>query len=350
MAARFDLNDLAIRGKEQLVVSDVAVDQYAGVQAAVSPNGTLVFLRGHRVKPYLPVWVDLNGQETPTRLPAARYRLFDISRDGKKLLLTRFHPGTRWSTVSHHLDEDAWQELGSGDEPNAGAVWSPDGATVALTANTHNERFENIYLKHGNQELDQPLLPPAEFGRFPQSWSKEANAIVFVHGYDTRTLTDISVVPADGGAAQCFACTELEEHLPAFSPDGKWIAYTARKIGGESNIYVKVWPKAGAPIRVSPDGGRNSLWDPSGRKLYYFRQKEMWEVSFNPHDGRPGPARRLFAGRYQTGELWHRNMVLSPDGKRFLLLKEVDDPPEWKKIHVVRNWFSELRRLAPPAN
>jgi hypothetical protein len=142
----------------------------------------------------------------------------------------------------------------------------------------------------------------------------------------------------------------LEERLPSFSPNGQWIAYTAVKIGSPSNIYVKAWPESGPAIRVSPDGGSNSLWDPSGRKLYYFRKNEMWEVSFDPRQTRPGQARRLFSGRYNTGEIWHRNMVLSPDGKRFLLLKEVDDPPEWKKIHVVRNWFAELRRVAAPAN
>ena len=38
---------------------------------------------------------------------------------------------------------------------------------------------------------------------------------------------------------------------------------------------------------------------------------------------------------------------VSPDARRFLMLKEPDQPPT-TQILLVTNWFEELRRLAPP--
>jgi len=41
--------------------------------------------------------------------------------------------------------------------------------------------------------------------------------------------------------------------------------------------------------------------------------------------------------------MWNRDMLISRDGRRFLMLKVVDDPPDYRRIQVVLNWFSELR-------
>ncbi len=38
---------------------------------------------------------------------------------------------------------------------------------------------------------------------------------------------------------------------------------------------------------------------------------------------------------------------VTPDAQRFLVLKQPDQPAA-TKIHVVANWFEELKRLAPP--
>jgi hypothetical protein len=43
-------------------------------------------------------------------------------------------------------------------------------------------------------------------------------------------------------------------------------------------------------------------------------------------------------------------MLISRDGSRFLMLKVVDDPPDYRRIQVVVNWFSELRSATASAN
>ncbi len=52
----------------------------------------------------------------------------------------------------------------------------------------------------------------------------------------------------------------------------------------------------------------------------------------------------LFSGRYNSG-LPVANYDISPDGQRFLMIKE--DQTAGGQINVVLNWFEELKRLVP---
>jgi hypothetical protein len=348
MAAPFDLASRSVIGNAVMVAPDVAVDRYSGLQVGISRTGTLVYVRSTLVKQSQPVWVDMQGNETSFNLPAARYRLLDLSRDGRSVLLARFDAGDEWSIWSYRTDTSEWKQLLSGDSPNVGGIYAPDGQSVAISANYRGEQFDNLYLKTLNGDAaEQQLTPEAEEGRYAQGWSAAANAMVFTQGYNATTKQDVyvqSLVP--GSKPRCVSCTVDHDILPSFSPDGQWIAYTVSG-NGHSDIYAQRYSGGGPILRISPDGGTNSLWAPTGREVFYRRGNEMWAVSFNPAQTVPGKARRLFSGQYTASDSsWNRDMALSPDGKRFLMLKALPESPDSHRIQVVLNWFEELKRVA----
>ena len=43
----------------------------------------------------------------------------------------------------------------------------------------------------------------------------------------------------------------------------------------------------------------------------------------------------------------HRTYDISPDGERFLMIKEGSSNDAPRELHVVLNWFEELKRLVP---
>ncbi len=53
-----------------------------------------------------------------------------------------------------------------------------------------------------------------------------------------------------------------------------------------------------------------------------------------------------FTGRYRTA-ITGVNYDISPDGQRFLMIKEAEEEEGESQIHVVLNWFEELKRLVP---
>jgi DNA-binding winged helix-turn-helix (wHTH) protein/Tol biopolymer transport system component len=344
MAVPFDPGAMEVKGKPVMVAPDVAPDRYAGLQMDISRTGTLIYFRGTIVREREPVWVDAEGRESPA-LPAGRYRLLDISPDGKSLLVVRYDAGDHWTMYTYRFDDRTWKAIVSDDSPGVGAVWGPDGRSIAIAGRYQGELFDTLYLKSlDTTGGERPLVPGAYDGKYPQSWSRAANAIAYTEGYHEKTKRDVYVLPlTPGSQPQCIACTLEDDVLPTFSPDGRWIAYTS---GGPSQIYVQRYPGPIQPIRISPDGGYNSLWAPSGREIYYRKGSEMWAVSFDPGTGKAGKARKVFAGRYDLGGAWNRDMLMAPDG-RFLMLKMQDDPPDYRRIQVVVNWFRELEQVAP---
>ncbi len=61
----------------------------------------------------------------------------------------------------------------------------------------------------------------------------------------------------------------------------------------------------------------------------------------------PGKPRVLFQGSYRNSSLStaFQYYDISPDGKRFLMIKEEESPTT--QVNVVLNWFEELKRLVP---
>jgi hypothetical protein len=61
---------------------------------------------------------------------------------------------------------------------------------------------------------------------------------------------------------------------------------------------------------------------------------------------RPGKPRVLFEDPYHTGAPYGRNYDVASDGERFVMTMpiEQDTAPQ---LHVVLNWFEELKRLVP---
>jgi hypothetical protein len=74
----------------------------------------------------------------------------------------------------------------------------------------------------------------------------------------------------------------------------------------------------------------------------------MMVVDFKPEQGVvTAKPRELFEGQYDRDAPF-RSYDIHPDGKRFLMRKMSDQPPQpVRQIQLVQNWFEELKRLVP---
>ncbi|MHB1192958.1 MAG: S41 family peptidase [Longimicrobiales bacterium] len=112
------------------------------------------------------------------------------------------------------------------------------------------------------------LLAAAPYGasaqgtRFLRQPSVGRAAIAFVHA------NDIWVVGRDGGQARRLTSDAGAETEPAFSPDGKWIAFTG-EYGGNPDVYV-VAAAGGQPQRLTWHPGADVVqgWTPDGKVLF----------------------------------------------------------------------------------
>jgi len=118
---------------------------------------------------------------------------------------------------------------------------------------------------------------------------------------------------------------------------------------GRSEVYAQSFPDAGlGRWKVSPAYGSEPLWTRGGRELVYRKGDSVMAVTMDLQHRRSGHPVALFGGRYPDSPGWTqpRSYDASPDGERFLMIRL---PPERSRprIHVVLNWFDELRAKAP---
>jgi len=130
-----------------------------------------------------------------------------------------------------------------------------------------------------------------------------------------------------------------------FSPDGRWLTYVSNE-SGRDEICVKPYPGPGGKWPISTEGGTEPRWSADGRELFYRLGNKMMvvEVRSEPAftSGRP---QLVFEVPYLTDQFGTSNYDISPDGQRFLMIKQ--EQTAEAQIHVVLNWFEELKRLVP---
>ena len=160
-----------------------------------------------------------------------------------------------------------------------------------------------------------------------------------------------------GGASadaklQPFLDSRFSKARPQFSPDGRWVAYQSDETG-RHEIYVTPYPGPGGKVPISNEGGTEPRWARNGRELFYRNGDKMMAVDIQTAPAfRAGAPRLQFEGHYYFAESavgrYGWSYDVAPDGKRFLMLKPAaGQSAQSGQLHVVVNWFEELRRRVP---
>ena len=162
------------------------------------------------------------------------------------------------------------------------------------------------------------------------------------------------------GAMENLVATEFNEINAEISPDGRWLIYQSDE-SGQWEIYVRPFPNVDeGRWQISRGGGREPLWGPDGRELFYrtLRGRQLTAVRIQEGSnftfGNPEVVfeETSFFGGSGSGRGMGRTYDVSPDGKRFLMIKEGDpaDKTEPTQLILVQNWTDELKRLVPVDN
>jgi len=338
-ARPFDIDRLQVTGAEAPVVTGIFTNQSGGAHFSASATGRLAYVPGRDVeREKTLLWVTREGSLTEIATLDGVSAQHSLSPDARRLLTIRATPAGR----------DVWIIDLAGGPPTRltlGGVhnfpiWA--GQRVIYNSGALNA---NLFWKAADPAAADERLMPSQYQQIPGSVSPDGTTLAYSEDRP-ETGRDIFLLSLrEPRQARLLIGTKAGEWMPMFSPDGRWLAYQSN-MAGRFSIYLASLAD-GRQFPVSDDG-QDPLWSPDGRELYYranldAERGDLMAVTIDTTGAEPrfGTRRLLFSldPFYGMGDI-------APDG-RFFFLKGTPKEASSRFIHLVSNWFDELRSKVP---
>lgn len=372
-AAPFDEERIEVTGPEAAIVDGVLTDGSLFAAAYdVADDGTLVYVPG-------PVffeesrlaWIDTEKGAGASPFNDDRHGFAEprFSADGKKLSVVLKR--SMYLGYLYDLERGTMERVASEHDTASGAV-SPDGRWYAYSSN--REGRYGTWLRDLGTGEETRLVDPDRDYQAQFHWSHDSRRIVFCMSADDRATRDIWVVTLPGADAespesqvpsprgaesdpgqgtrdsgpqparlQQWLASPWEEANPSFSPNGKWVAYSANETSTRE-VYVRSYPDGRIKRQVTMDGGAWPEFAPDGATLYFRKQGGIYAVPMDPETGtRIGPARLAWRGPFGQADPDMGDYTVAPDG-RLLVVQPSETGTTVEQINAVLNWHL----LLPP--
>lgn len=336
LSVGFDPATLQVTGAPRKRVGGLLANVNSVAAFYETSNGPhLVYVQGSYAQPQRRlVWVDRRGRVESASALRKPFSLPRISPDG-----TRVATWLQDAEVVVWLIELAGDSLRrlSGGLDDHSPVWSPDGKRVAFDS-SRTGNYE-IYLSSADAVAAETVLTRRRRDHFVNAWLPDGRLVFTEHsirdGFDLWTID-----ARDGAAAEPLLRTAFNESEPAFSADGRWIAYVSDETR-RNEVFVRRFPLQGPRLQASLEGGEEPVWSRSGQELYFRRGPEVLAVRLEGSEGSPRLTEPevLFAGRFHYNQYPTNTYDVAPDG-RFLMVEE--PPPIERTIHVVLSFGTEI--------
>ena len=352
-AVPFDERRLEVTGGAVPIVEGVRRSVTSGAaHFSFSDTGSLIFIPGPVastvVAPRDLVLTDRKGNIESLKLQPGAYESPRISPDGRQVAFGADDGKEAVVWIYDLSGTSAPRRLTFGGR-NRFPVWSADGQRVAFQSDRDGDLGIYWQRADGVDTAERVTKPDQGTSHIPESWSPKGERLSFsaIAGSSASlwmfSLQDKKAAPFG----------EVRSSLPlnsAFSPDGRWMAYTFR--GPETvNVFVEPFPATGAKYQISKDNGsRRPIWSPDGKALFYLSDRGLVVVSVSTQPsftvGNPEP---LSVPEGSSSSGGPTNHDITPDGKRFIVSVPASGPEAGapSEIQIVLNWFEELKRLVP---
>jgi hypothetical protein len=320
---RLDPDTFRPTGEPVVVATGVLenVGQASPPSLSVSDTGVLVFRRRRASETRL-AWYDLGGRELGVLPAPPGCRNPEFSPDGQRVAVECIDATTGRRDVYLLRDREPPIRLTDAPGGASDAVWAPDGATVAFSANLTGAR--DVFVRRwATPEAPRPLATSA-VTKYPASWSRDGARIAYTER-SMGTGWNIWLLAVATGETVPLLRDADDELEPQFSADGRWLAFTSNRTGRWA-VYLKNLAAPSAPLRmVSPGLGESDpRWSARGDALYFLSgDRRLVVVPTRLDDEHPlGPPRELFptpvVGPIGLGVRF--NYAVHPDGRRLLVV------------------------------
>ena len=207
-------------------------------------------------------------------------------------------------------------------------VWSPDGTRIAFISN--RDYLFSLYVMDADGS-NARLVADRPFEPKQPAWSPDGKKIAFTSGFGFmigpgKPSADIYVINIDGSGLIQLTRDSGGNGSPAWSPDGKQIAFVSNRDADEARIWIM--NADGSNQRILPNSrntrsagflGGQPAWSPDGTKILftgYHACGGRGAVAIYVTNADGGESQNLIKDPNDCG--WYSSPRWSPDGTRIL--------------------------------
>ncbi len=209
----------------------------------------------------------------------------ELSPDGERLAFV-WDGGSEGEPEVYVKQTDAETPLRLTDHPGreSSPTWSPDGRHIAFVRDTDGERAIVLVPVLGGSEREVTNLGEAEVGGLV--WAPDGQTLALSVREGAEAPFSLYLFGVESRAVRQLtrpAPTARGDSHPAFSPDGRLVAFVRSEAEGQEEVYVV--PTSGADPRQLTDGSREIAglsWDADGGTIVFASTRAegpgLWRV------------------------------------------------------------------------
>jgi serine/threonine-protein kinase len=330
---RFDPGKLEVRSQPVPIVGGiVSAFGSAGSQMSFSNSGMAAYMAGNvNTSELFDVeWLNSRGKSSPLASAPKTYWALAFSPNGNLLALGIEEGGSQDILVDDYK-RDVITRLTFGSPSNMYPEWTPDGKYVSFATDEPGAKFSLSWKRADGGGEKQVLLEDAlRFG--PVTWSPDRKSTVFTRITHGGAASDLFRATLEGndkagwklGSIQPFVTATGLQTQPAFSPDGKWVAYQSNETG-TWEIFVRPFPGPGGRWQVSQGGGFFPHWSAATHELFFENnEKQLMTAKYAATADTFSPSTPQMWSSVNLGVRGpvNTNFTVHPDGTRVAVLRD----------------------------
>ncbi len=310
------------------------------------------------------IWiVSVNGGKPRQLTTSSKADFFPRwSPDGKRIAFTSTRDGSAQIYVIS-IDGGEARKITDLSTGASSAIWSPDGTKLLFLSDSYPDCFtdscnaarekaqesskvkarliDHLMYRQWNRWFDGKRshlflinadgtgvrdltpwnydIPPIDLGgSIDYAFSPDGKEICFTMNTDSvitlSTNNDLFTIPVTGGAPKRITKNKANDNQPAYSPDGKYIAYrAAERPGFESDrLQLMLYNRVTGETRSLTSNFDRSInevvWAPDSKSLFFTTQEGPYYSIYRTSVSGGSPRKILSDG-------FIRNLRISPDGK-----------------------------------
>ena len=271
-------------------------------------------------------WFDRAGKAISKIGPLGDHGNLELSPDGSRVAVAVVDRALRTRNIWMYENASGKREQFTSDPADENwLIFSPDGRRVVM--NAFSPERSGLFSSPATAALPRELLLDDPAGAWPVSWSPDGSSILVVTN-SAKMGNDIWTLSLTGDRKpRAFQRTEASENWAAFSPDGRWVAFSSTAGSDTPEVYLTRFPTPGQAWRVSADGGTQARWRRDGKEILYMapdRQLMSAAITLGDNSVTVDRVEPLFTMRFPYGS--YHAFDIATDGQRILVNTAIAAP------------------------